>query len=296
MSPDRATCVAQTGVISTMSWQVEIRTASPFSDPLAQRIQHDLTWLGLDAAAPVSVRRLYLLGGPDLTREAATRLVETLLVDPVVHESSLEPTRGPAAGGAGWVTICRRAGVTDPSEESVRRGAAALGITLDTVRCGTAFVFEGSATPGELRRIGEKLLANPVVDEILVGVRGLPTPAAPAPMLPRRVEVPLPPDDEGLARLSSDLGLALDVAEMRAIAAHFAEMDRSPTDVELETLAQTWSEHCKHKTFGARIRYDGRVIDDLLKSTVFRATLELDRDFCVSVFVDYAGIVRFDDE
>ena len=55
-------------------------------------------------------------------------------------------------------------------------------------------------------------------------------------------------DDDGLVKLSRDGQLALSLAEMQAIQAHFRELGRDPTDVELETLAQTWSEHCSHKT------------------------------------------------
>ena len=62
---------------------------------------------------------------------------------------------------------------------------------------------------------------------------------------------------------------------MKAIQRHFAELGRDPTDCELETLAQTWSEHCSHKTLRGRIAFQGRTIDNLLKQTIFRATHEL---------------------
>ena len=61
-------------------------------------------------------------------------------------------------------------------------------------------------------------------------------------------------------------------------------------------MAQTWSEHCKHKTLTGTVRFEGRTIDNLLKSTIANVTTTLDRDFCVSVFVDNAGIIKFDDE
>ncbi|MHC4994717.1 MAG: phosphoribosylformylglycinamidine synthase subunit PurL, partial [Planctomycetota bacterium] len=100
------------------------------------------------------------------------------------------------------------------------------------------------------------------------------------------------------------------------------DADRDPTDVELETLAQTWSEHCVHKTLKSKVRYteapnaapaiadfanhpnhtvneDGSLnIDNLLKSTIAAATHELIEeglDWCISIFVDNAGIIRFDD-
>src|SRR5205085_586215 len=72
-------------------------------------------------------------------------------------------------------------------------------------------------------------------------------------------------------------------------------------DVELETLAQTWSEHCSHKTLKGKIDFDGRSFGNLLKETIFAATQEIRRrlgpdDWCVSVFEDNAGVVRFDDQ
>ena len=69
--------------------------------------------------------------------------------------------------------------------------------------------------------------------------------------------------------------LALSLAEMKTIKRHFAELGRDPTDCELETLAQTWSEHCSHKTLRGRISFRGQTIDNLLKQTIFRATHEL---------------------
>jgi phosphoribosylformylglycinamidine synthase len=51
--------------------------------------------------------------------------------------------------------------------------------------------------------------------------------------------------------------LALDGAEMAAIQRHFQQLGRAPTRLELETLAQTWSEHCKHKTLTGNVRFEG---------------------------------------
>jgi phosphoribosylformylglycinamidine synthase len=94
------------------------------------------------------------------------------------------------------------------------------------------------------------------------------------------------------------MGLSLSRAEMEAIRAHFRALGREPTDVELETLAQTWSEHCKHKTLAGAVRMrdeDGsREYGNLLKETIFAATERLDRPWCWSVFRDNAGVIDFD--
>ena len=107
-------------------------------------------------------------------------------------------------------------------------------------------------------------------------------------------------DADELSRISQEGLLSLNLAEMQAIQAHFAKLERNPTDVELETIAQTWSEHCVHKTFKSMIEYDekGReteMIDGLFKTYIQRATEEIGAEWCVSVFTDNAGIIEFDD-
>src|SRR4030042_984605 len=86
----------------------------------------------------------------------------------------------------------------------------------------------------------------------------------------------------------------LNLQEMRIIQGYFKKLGRKPTDVELETLAQTWSEHCIHKTFKAKITLGKKTIDNLMKSTVMRVTRELNKPWCLSVFKDNAGVIDFD--
>ncbi len=101
------------------------------------------------------------------------------------------------------------------------------------------------------------------------------------------------PNGDGSFR--GPLGLSLDY--MKAIAAHFSELGRNPRDIELETLAQTWSEHCKHTIFASPIDDIERGI---YKHYIKRATEDVRKakgknDFCVSVFTDNAGGITFDD-
>ena len=72
--------------------------------------------------------------------------------------------------------------------------------------------------------------------------------------------------------------------ERAAVRDYYKKLGRNPTDVELETLTQTWSEHCVHKTFKAKISYDHKTINNIMKSTIFRVTKELDKPWCLSVF------------
>ena len=84
---------------------------------------------------------------------------------------------------------------------------------------------------------------------------------------------------------------------MRTIRDHFDSLGRDPTDIELETIAQTWSEHCSHKTLRGPYEFNGKKSEaGILKDTIMHVTRTLQRDWCVSVFKDNAGIIRFNDD
>lgn len=101
-------------------------------------------------------------------------------------------------------------------------------------------------------------------------------------------------NDQQLAEISNELALGLSLQEMKTIQAYFKEENRNPTDVELQTISQTWSEHCYHKTFKGKIQIGGKEIDSLFKTFITKATKEINPPWCFSVFEDNAGIVRFD--
>lgn len=126
--------------------------------------------------------------------------------------------------------------------------------------------------------------------------------------------------DQELLRLSQERLWALSLAEMHAIRDYFARpdvMDRRKArglgetikDVEIEVLAQTWSEHCKHKIFAADIHYKEtgnttysgsepipQYISSLFKTTIAGTTQQMEKPWLISVFHDNAGIVGFDEE
>ncbi|NEV49425.1 phosphoribosylformylglycinamidine synthase [Wolbachia pipientis] len=105
--------------------------------------------------------------------------------------------------------------------------------------------------------------------------------------------------DQELEKISRDgidgngtLGLSL--AAMKAIKDYFKKLGRNPYDIELESLAQTWSEHCKHNIFCSPL-FD-EIKDGLYAHYIKRATREINSDICVSVFSDNAGGIIFDDD
>ena len=82
---------------------------------------------------------------------------------------------------------------------------------------------------------------------------------------------------------------------MKQIQAYFNAQKRNPTDVELQILGQTWSEHCCHKTFKGKILIEGgKEVNSLFKTYISKATKEINAKWCISVFEDNAGIIDFD--
>lgn len=99
--------------------------------------------------------------------------------------------------------------------------------------------------------------------------------------------------DENLLRISKELGLSLNLQEMRACKGYFQKIGRNPTDIELQTIGQTWSEHCFHKTFKGTVVFKGKRFR-LFRDFIRKVTEELAPEWCISVFEDNAGIVDFE--
>ena len=241
---------------------------------------------------------VYHLDG-HLTPDGVDRLCREVLVDPVTDTAVV----GPPPAAPQVVEVAPIAGVTDPAARELERAAATLGLGLLRAATGRRYELRGDLDDAGIAVLTRRLLANPTIEHS--SRRELPpafSPAAAAGMAIEPVRLAGLRDDE-LQDLSRRRMLSLDTREMRAIQAHFDSTGRDPTDAELETLAQTWSEHCAHKTFKARISLthtlaDGRVETsdhDGLLAALRRATDELDAGWLRSVFVDNAGIFAFDD-
>jgi len=164
-------------------------------------------------------------------------------------------------------------------------------------------------------------LHNPLVErasiisrEEIKKVKSLPSEIPSVALRPQKpvIKVPLEVNDAELEKIGK-LGivgeegerrgpLALNQNSMRAIKDYFAGLGREPNDIELESLAQTWSEHCKHTIFANPIDANGLQIKDGLYKTYIKEATNLIRkkkgkaDFCVSVFSDNSGGIIFDDQ
>jgi phosphoribosylformylglycinamidine synthase len=254
------------------------------------------------------------------------------LVQPPASWTQESGSREPGArvGAPQILHVLRKAGVMDPVALSAESAVADFKIPVRAIRTLRKY-WLGGATPEQSQALAERLLANDAIEQVVYGSldleylagmlrlqgqelqgqdlqgrglqgRGSGGKHEPFPVEVRTVDIGAL-DDTGLMRLSREGQLYLQLAEMQTIQQHFAQLARKPTDIELETIAQTWSEHCSHKTLAGRINYrDGegeRHFDNMLKETIFAATVKLRQlwgtdDWCVSVFRDNAGIVRFD--
>ena len=303
-----------------MLWEVDIHPGSGQIDRAAQRIAATAEELGIATQLTVQTARGYLLQGVDLSAERIGELAQPLLVDEVVEAAVVAPVGAPqlerprsdsgspaadANGSPTVVHVLPKAGVMDPVALSAQSAMADAGLSLDAVKTLRKYWILG-ASADELRAICQRVLANDAIEQVVVGPLPFDQLETGKEYRFQRQHVAVRDlNDEQLMQLSRDGQLYLQLAEMQTIQAHYQQLGRDPTDVELETLAQTWSEHCSHKTLAGRIAYQDengtRQFENMLKETIFAATRQLraewgEQDWCVSVFVDNAGVVRFDDE
>lgn len=267
-----------------------------FFDANSERIRKDIQDLGIDTVEAVKTRQIFYLNG-ELGREAILRICQLLLVDPIVQDYAINEALNDSIETNAWtVEISYNPGVMDPVEESTKKGIHDLGITsIKDVKTAMKYHITGELTENQRELVVDKILANKLIQHVVQpGETIFSSPEAYR--FARNEPDLLGANDSELLDMSQKGQLFLNLHEMRAIQAHFIKLNRRPTDIELETLAQTWSEHCIHKTFRGRIEYNGEVIDNLLKSTIMKVTRELNKLWCVSVFKDNAGVITFDDD
>ncbi|MFK8026316.1 MAG: phosphoribosylformylglycinamidine synthase subunit PurL, partial [Ilumatobacter sp.] len=265
-----------------------IRSIDP--DPRAQQIISGAAALGLDGVSKLAVADVIHVEG-ELTDDDRQKL-HGLLVDPLLQRGSWELPGGRA------VEVGLLPGVTDSAAEAVRTASAMLGLDVEHAATSLRVEFDAEIEEATLRTVVARLLVNPIIESWSDGTHEPSHPTGddvtgPAVVIPIRGL-----DDDGLAAVSVERALYLDPQELRVIRDHFEGLERDPTDVELETLAQTWSEHCAHKTFRAVISAvepgDSEASERIPLMAQLRACTEgIDAPFVKSAFVGNAGVVEF---
>ncbi|MEZ5977060.1 MAG: phosphoribosylformylglycinamidine synthase subunit PurL [Planctomycetota bacterium] len=283
------------------AWRVEVFLRPDEFDPEGARLEHGARELGVAALRSARRGRGYLLS-PAYSRIEVESIAREFLADPVVDTWRLyAPSESPPAPGPGTRRVLAAVlpGVMDPEARSVERLLVRVERTPSDgePRVGTFRVFEleGELGDDDVATVGRKLVANETIEALVTDGEGLPYGVPAGESRRGAVTVPLrEASPEQLVELSRDGQLSLDRTEMLAVQAHYRALEREPTLAELETIAQTWSEHCKHKTLTGIVEFEGERIDNLLKSTIKAATDRLAKPWCWSVFVDNAGIVEFE--
>ncbi|MBS3057222.1 MAG: phosphoribosylformylglycinamidine synthase subunit PurL [Candidatus Diapherotrites archaeon] len=299
--------------------RIEIALRQGFRDALAEstkrRMHEDL---GLEAKT-LSTIQVFTTDAE--LNENEIRKIADAFADPVIQEYKIN---APAANSAFdfAAEIGFRPGVTDNVGRTAREAMEYIvGRKLtqnEAVYTSTQYLFGGSLSKEQIAQVCSGLLCNELIERWEVkgreefGEKGF---EAKVPKVKEDYavnvrEINLDVSDGELMKISKEGVLALNLEEMKAIRDYFKNkgviekrkkvgLSSKPTDVELEALAQTWSEHCKHKIFNARIRYNegNRIeeIDSLFKIYVKSPTEKIKKDvnWLLSIFSDNAGVIRF---
>jgi len=318
-------------------WQIDIHPAPNQIDRMGLQTADEIFQLGLGSDLTVAAARGYLVQG-EISGAEARRMAATLLADAVTQRTVVgrlgqnesaaaadlddlsEPPESMMESLAErgiedqphLVHVMSKPGVMDPVAASTQGALIDSGLNVDAVKTFRKFWISGVDDVG-LEKICRRALSNDSIEAYVIGPLHMDRLGVGSQSEFKLVRIPIRSlDDAGLEKLSKEGQLYLTLVEMQTIRDHFAALDRDPTDIELESVAQTWSEHCSHKTLAGRIHYvgpstdgtprgDERQYDNMLKETIFEATQTIrralgDQDWCVSVFKDNAGIVTFDEQ
>lgn len=297
-------------------FRIEIAAANTALAESDAWLRSRLADAGLKGVVRAWSTRLFLMDG-GLSYDDACAIAGELLMDPVTENTTVHGLGEtvPTDAARRSLEVFPKPGVMDPVAESTLAELRAAGYAVSTVRTGRRILVTGDVSESAFVGAVRRFLAREVIEDVIPGTAGVfpaPQPVS-RPFQLRRVAI-RDLDEDGLERLSREGHLFLSRDEMRAIQAHFRERRRDPTDLELETLAQTWSEHCVHKTLKSAVVYHGEPIptmppqggpdaeyrfENLLKDTIARATHELIAGgrgpMCLSVFQDNAGVIAFDE-
>jgi phosphoribosylformylglycinamidine synthase len=283
-------------------WRFEISSKQGFPDVHGRDVLEDIRQLNIQSVEDVISEKVYLIEA-DFDLPFAERVARELLSDSVCQDWHIGKSGVPAGPmQATLIEVHLKSGVTDPAAESVRAALSDMGAgQVASVRTGRKYVLLGTVSDRERETIARRALANDCIEDVVFGMDAEPPSPHTQPYTMKLTEIPVRDlSDEQLIQLSKDMDMFLNLKEMQTIQSQYRDLDREPTDVELETLAQTWSEHCVHKTLKSSVdmEHDGKKLhfDNLIKETVFKATKDLNKDWCISVFEDNAGVIEFDDE
>ncbi len=288
-----------------MIWRIDVYRREKSSSKLSEEIKD----LGITKEINIFTKKIYFIEA-DLKEENLHQIAKNLLIDPLLENYVLTEGFFSRKPSSDEIIITYNPGVCDTVALSLARAIKGFSFCVKNVRTARYYKFTGLNTE-EIFFIAQKLLYNPLIEHILDynTVKKLDSldefSGGKYQFKLKKVNI-IEADEKELIDISKRGNLSLTLEEMERIKEYFTQEGRQPTDCELETIAQTWSEHCAHKTFRGIIQYQekdpqGGIIKEerivnLLKSTIMKATQEINSSGCVSVFEDNSGIVNFDDK
>lgn len=267
----------------------EICVASKDSDVRGDALLHEIKrTLGIHSITSIRTAKVYRFQG--VNQNDAQRIARESLVDPL-HESFVcnEPARFSADR---VVELGSKPGVMNPEVASLQKAVKALGITtLAAADTSWQYYFSGDVSDEQIAQILDRLLLNKTVSKVIT--------VKPATLIiegiaPSVTTVAISSmSDAQLSDYAKKQQLFMSDAELAAIRSYFTQLGRDPYDAELETIAQTWSEHCSHKTFKAPLVVNG--VEKLPLFTRLKKTAAKYDQNTLSAFEDNAGVFRFYD-
>lgn len=244
--------------------------------------------LGITGITDINVVDAYKLEG---TSEVETTILqEKVFTDPVLEKSRLNII--PDGENSVQIEVAKKPGVMDPREESMRRVAGYFGITPIAVATSNIITIHGNVSVEDQEAIRSHIpnqlehVIDATLKTLLVGSEAPPVDVIAITELA----------GQQLVELSNQRRLFLNATEMQVIQTYYQSIGREPTDVELEALAQTWSEHNVHKTFKAKlVTPDGQEKDSLMSRIKKTSEKYYRRVGIVSAFADNSGIIDLGD-
>ena len=290
-----------------MIYRIDVRSRDGSADPVGASIANQMKELGLSAGS-IQSARIFLLD-TDANEHDLARIANELISDAIVETAEVASKPGSGDRNKSLIEVHLKPGVMDPVATSTEMAIRDMGLKVKEIRTGRAYQLDAKLEKKNLEIIASRLLANGVIENVYFE-RYIPAEfhSGHEDAFDLRTVAIRQLSDDQLRKLSREGHLFLSLTEMQAIQKYFLEQDRDPTDIELETLAQTWSEHCVHKTLKSAVNVhivndDGkrtgkRAYSNLIKETIFKATQEImaeKQGFCLSVFKDNAGVIAFDE-
>ncbi len=305
--------------------QIQLLLKNEIKDVLGEKVQQDAADFFQIDTGKVKTSKIYNvlfdLSQPELERFANLGLKDEMIHHVYINELFHDPFFQT------FLLVAKLPGVTDDEGISAQKTLndileLQLDVKTQHIYSNDLFLFEKALSHKNLQTLAENLLGNKLIHHFEFGeftgiIDYLPEVKISSKEMVSFIDLNV--SDKELLELSKRMLLSLNLEEMKAIQSYFLrsdviqkrhkmELPTKPTDCELEVLAQTWSEHCKHKEFAATIHYEDRetgeteTINSLFQTYIRKSTEIIKKrlekagnDWLLKIFSDNAGVVKIDD-